>query len=79
MPIIDVDGILPIPWDMLLPHEQQAQKNHYQTLGQLAEQGGLTPDEVVAILEDRSYYVMDELTAIERLAKLIRLATARLP
>ena len=43
-----------IPWDMLTPHEAQAQQNHSQTLERLAQRGGLAACEAVWILQDRS-------------------------
>jgi hypothetical protein len=46
-----------IPWDMIAPHAKQADKNHYQTLERLAERGGLTAEEAVAVL--RSHSAMD--------------------
>lgn len=44
-----------IPWDLIAPHEQQAIRNHDQTLERLAERGGLAPCEAVAVLTDRPY------------------------
>lgn len=44
-----------IPWSMLAPHEKQAQMNHSQTLARLAERGGLSPCEALAILDDRAW------------------------
>ncbi len=63
------NGVLWIPWDMLTPHEEQARKNHYQSLARLAERGGLGADEAVAILEDRDWKRMPG--ADEKLAELI--------
>lgn len=40
---------------MITPHEDQAQRNHSQTLKRLAERGGLCPEEMLAVLEDRDY------------------------
>jgi hypothetical protein len=82
MPLVhgrDVSRITPIPWDIILPHERQAQKNHYQSLERLAERGGLGLDEAIAILEDRPWHKMDEIVALERLSEIIRKATADLP
>ena len=39
-----------VPYDMLVPHEAQALKNHTQTLLRLAERGGLGWGEILAIL-----------------------------
>ena len=45
-----------IPWELLEPHEEQAIKNHDQTLEQLAARGGLDPCEAVAIIEDMGFH-----------------------
>jgi len=71
-------GMSSLPWDIIAPHEKQAQKNHGQSLYRLAERDGLGPDEAVAILEDRRWHKMDEVTAITRLAELIAQATLKL-
>ena len=48
-----------IEWELLEPHRLQALKNHCgQTLERLAERGGLSPDELVAVLEDRRWHAM---------------------
>lgn len=60
-----------IPWDMLQPHEKQAQANHHQTLIRLAERGGLGADEALAVLEDRRYRPMNFVEANEQLYKLM--------
>lgn len=44
-----------IPWKILEPHEDQAYKNHCQSLHRLAERGGLSPCEAIAVIEDRSW------------------------
>ena len=49
-PILDSVGIACIPWDMIAPHEAQALKNHGQTIARLAERGGLSAAEAVAVL-----------------------------
>lgn len=54
-----------VPWDLLGPHENQAQKNHGQSLERLAERGGLAPSEALAVLEDRSWHEMNLRSAIE--------------
>jgi hypothetical protein len=38
---------------LVAPHEEQAQRNHDQTLQRLAERGGLSPAELLAVLQDR--------------------------
>lgn len=70
-----------IPWEMIAPHESQAQNNHGQTLRRLAERGGLCPIEMVAVLTDSRYdrYMVED-TAIEKLQSLVaayRQAAAR--
>ena len=65
----------PFPWNIIAPHEAQAQINHGQTLARLRERGGLDPTEAVAILEDRRWHKMDLTEAIERLAEIVRHAT----
>lgn len=40
-----------VPWSILEPHEAQARSNHDQTLQRLAERGGLSPAEIVAVIE----------------------------
>ncbi len=41
-----------VPWDIIAPHERQAQLNHGQSLERLAERGGLSPREFVAVMTD---------------------------
>lgn len=48
-----------IPWEILQPHEEQAYKNHSQSLKRLAERGGLSFSEAVAIIEDRPWRRME--------------------
>ena len=47
-----------VPLDMVLPHEDQAQRNHSQSLRRLAERGGLSACELAAVLEDREWHPM---------------------
>lgn len=49
-PIMGCNIIASIPWAILAPHEQQAQRNHRQSLKQLAERGGLAVSEAIAII-----------------------------
>lgn len=60
-----------IPWAAIAPHERQAQRNHDQSLEELARRGGLDPAEAVAVLEDRRWRSMP---ADEALALLKELA-----
>lgn len=38
-----------VPWDWIKDHEEQAKKNHYQSLEQLNSRGGLSPLEMYAV------------------------------
>lgn len=59
-----------IPWAVIAPHERQADRNHGQTLKRLAERGGLSACEAVAVLEDRDYRRMTDEAAVARLIEL---------
>lgn len=48
-------------------HEKQALRNHSQTLDRLAQRGGLTPDEIMAVLENRDWRNMDISDAVHQL------------
>jgi len=48
----------PIPWAVIEPHELQAQRNHTQTLERLAQRGGLSCTEALAVLENRNWKPM---------------------
>lgn len=60
-----------IPWAVLSPHEPQALANHGHTLDELAARGGLSPEEAVAIMEDRPFERMPFTQARLRLRDLI--------
>lgn len=60
-----------IPGSIIASHEKQAQKNHYQTLKRLAERGGLSPSEAVAVIEDREWRRMSDEDSIARLNQLL--------
>lgn len=60
---------LSIPWVAIAPHAAQAQRNHSQTLERLAERGGLSACEAVAVIEDRPWHRMTEPAA--RLKQLV--------
>jgi hypothetical protein len=49
-PIMGCDIIASIPWAVLAPHEAQAQANHKQSLKTLADRGGLSVAEALAII-----------------------------
>lgn len=56
-----------IPFALVAAHESQTRKNHYQSVERLAARGGLTPSELMAILEDREWQLMDDQIAIDQL------------
>lgn len=56
-----------VPWSVVTPHETQAQRNHGQSLPRLAQRGGLSPDEMLAVLEDRDWERMDREEAVRQL------------
>jgi hypothetical protein len=64
-------AVVAVPWDSLSPHLTQALRNHGQTLARLAERGGLSACEALAIIEDRRWSAMDAGAAHEKLARLI--------
>lgn len=55
---------------MNLLNEEQAQKNHYQSLDRLAERGGLSACEALAICERRKWSAVDVETAVKLLSML---------
>ncbi len=45
-----------IPWALIAPHEKQAKANHGdQSLGLLANRGGLSPEELWCVLHDQPW------------------------
>jgi hypothetical protein len=56
-----------IPWDLIAPFEAQALINHDQSLQRLAERGGLSPDEMLAVMENRKFKRMSLEDAVEGL------------
>lgn len=65
------DQIKTVPWEMLAEHADQVQANHAIPLESLAGLGGLTPQEAVAILEDREWHRMPCTGATLRLKELV--------
>ena len=66
MPLLGTGLALP----MGLLNEQQAQRNHGQSLARLAERGGLGPSEALAVAERRQYQHRDFVKALEALVAL---------
>jgi hypothetical protein len=65
-----IQGGPKILWGVIEPHERQADANHGQTLERLAQRGGLSPCEAVAVLEDRDWRPMPDAAALARLREL---------
>lgn len=75
-PIRHDDQLTSIPWDTIAPHEVQALRNHHRSLASLAERGGLTPCEALAVIEGRPWERMAFTDARRRLADYVRGASA---
>ncbi len=54
----DRKKIASVPWSFVADHEAQAQHNHSQSLTRLAERGGLSLCELLAVRTDRDYYAV---------------------
>ncbi len=52
-PILHEDST--VPWDLVAPHRKGAYANHGQTLEGLADRGGLTWPELLAVMTGRKY------------------------
>lgn len=70
-PIVDND-IPAVPFALMAAHGARALVNHGQTVARLADRGGVSAAEAVAIIEDRAYMVMPLVTARERLREYAR-------
>lgn len=69
--------VIGLPWAMIEPHEARAKSNHGgQTLKRLAERGGLSAAEAVAVLVDQPYRGMSKTAAQFRLSALVARWTA---
>lgn len=69
MPLLGAGRGMAVRMDLL--NEQQAQRNHGQTLERLAERGGLSPCEAVAIAERRRWHRMSAEQAFDQLTFLV--------
>lgn len=78
MPILGNRDMAPFPWNLLEPHREQALINHGQTLEELAKRGGLSPKQMVAVLEDTRTVSMTDVEAIVRLAEIMEGETRKL-
>lgn len=61
-----------IPWEMIAPHEAQSKINHQQSLERIAQRGGFSRCEAIAILEDRQWTSIDVETADRQLKEMVK-------
>ena len=69
-PILKSNGET-IPWDSIIPHEEQALRNHGQSLEKRASRGGLSWCEALAVLQDSKFIAMPEEEAKEKVLALL--------
>jgi hypothetical protein len=62
-----------VPWSLVESHEHQARRNHSHTLTTLAERGGLSPQELIAVLTDKSWKDTYRLTNTVAVSVLLRI------
>ncbi len=60
-----------VPMELLAVHEHQAQRNHGQSLNMLASRGGLSPCEMLAVLENRPWAAMPDALAEKKLTTIL--------
>lgn len=60
-----------VPWEMLEPHLEQLRTNHGQTPDWLANRGGLSAQELIAVLQGKRSMSMPHATAHRILGELI--------
>lgn len=65
-----------VPWAFVAPHEAQALRNHGQTLQRLAERGGLSAAEMLAVVTGRTWWEMGKPSDIDAAPKLLALLAA---
>lgn len=66
-----------LPWVLVAPHEAQARHNHDQSLERLAQRGGLSPCEMVAIMEGKDWSEITHKGACRRLRELVVTAAVK--
>lgn len=62
-----------VPLPIVVAHAEQAHRNHGQTVARLAERGGLSPAELVKVLEDRSWNSGEPWTDCDAVPRLLAL------
>jgi hypothetical protein len=72
------DWPVTIPFKLIAPHEAQAQANHGgQTLERLAERGGLSPKELLAVLTDQPYAAVANVHPDDAITQILRMGGIR--
>ena len=64
-----------IPWGVVSAHERQAYANHGHSLEMLAQRGGLSPYELLAVLLDQPFWrcqLPEPVTVIQKLKEKIK-------
>ncbi len=61
-----------VPWEFVARHHEWCLRNHDQTPERLAERGGLSPCEMVAVVEHRRWRPMPD-SGVPRLLELLAL------
>jgi hypothetical protein len=67
-----------VPLALLASHEEQAKRNHSQSLQTLAERGGLSPKEILAVVLDQAYRSVESMTTDEALTQLLSFRKVRM-
>jgi hypothetical protein len=75
-PILGSEPTEYIPLDLIKPHEQQAVKNHMQSLEKLASRGGLSWVETLFVLNDKPYNYKSQLTEESARVKVLEIVDA---
>lgn len=73
-PILGSKPRVSIPWGCIAPHARQADLNHYQTLERLAERGGLSWHEALAVLTDRKWEAVKSVPQEEAQRQVVEIA-----
>lgn len=70
----ELEGFYPrfVPWDMIMPHDQQAKLNFKKGLKEIAKEGGLDPAECISVLRRREWVNMPVDIAARDLRDMIR-------
>lgn len=76
-PVLKGKTLFSVPWSMLVPHERQARANHGQSLERLAERGGLSPVEMVAVVLGKRWRDVEGMSAADAEASLSKMVTAQ--